>query len=97
MPSPDAVPSLIRVMQEGASAAPPAEDALICDNGLDLSAPFCSNPQCALHVKLSELQRTGGGNWVALADGRVFGRGRFAGHMYCDACGTARGPVRLAG
>jgi hypothetical protein len=37
----------------------------------------------------------GGGNWVTLPDGRVFGRNRFGHLLLCDACGTQRGPVRL--
>ena len=86
-----------REFEPAAVPGPSGEDVLLADNGLDLSAPFCSNPHCALHLRLSELQLAGGGNWVSLADGRVFGRGRFAGRMYCDACGTRRGPVRLAG
>jgi hypothetical protein len=71
------------------------EDVLLADNGLDAAAPFCSNPACALHVRLVDLQTQASGNWVSLADGRVFGRSRFAGLMLCDACGTRRGPVRL--
>ena len=71
------------------------EDVLLPDHGLDAGAPFCSNPACALHVRLVDLQTAASGNWVSLADGRIFGRSRFAGLMLCDACGTRRGPVRL--
>jgi hypothetical protein len=46
-------------------------------------------------VRLADSQVEGGGNWVRLPDGRVFGRGRYGGELLCDACGTRRGPVRL--
>ncbi len=72
-----------------------AEDVLTADNELERGAPFCANPACALHVRLADSQVEGGGNWVRLADGRVFGRGRYGGELLCDACGTRRGPVRL--
>jgi len=72
-----------------------ADDVLSVDNELERGAPFCANPTCALHVRLAEAQVEGGGNWVRLADGRIFGRGRYGGELLCDACGTRRGPVRL--
>ena len=62
---------------------------------LERGAPFCANPACALHVRLFDAQVEGGGNWVRLADGRMFGRCRYGGQLLCDACGTRRGPVRL--
>jgi hypothetical protein len=77
------------------SAPPAVEDVLTGDNELERGAPFCANPECALHVRLIDSRVEGGGNWVRLPDGRVFGRGRFAGELLCDACGTRRGPVRL--
>jgi hypothetical protein len=46
-------------------------------------------------VCVSDLRVVSAGNWVSLSDGRIFGRGRFHGRMFCDACGTQRGPVRL--
>ncbi len=58
-------------------------------------APFCANPACALHVRLVDERVAGGGNWVVLPDGRIFGRGRYGGELLCDACGTRRGPVLL--
>ena len=58
-----------------------------------VSAPI---PACALHVRLRDAQVQGGGNWVTLPDGRTFGRGRFGSRLLCDACGTLRGPLRLA-
>lgn len=72
-----------------------AEDELCVDNELERGAPFCANPACALHVRLADAHVAGGGNWVRLPDGRVFGRGRYGGALLCDACGTRRGPVRL--
>jgi len=63
---------------------------------LERGAPFCANPACALHVRLRDAQVEGGGEWVSLADGRTFGRGRYGPLLLCDACGTRRGPVRLA-
>ena len=72
-----------------------ADDVLSTDNELERGAPFCANADCALHVRLADAEVEGGGNWVRLADGRVFGRGRYGGALLCDACGTRRGPVRL--
>lgn len=72
-----------------------ADDVLSADNELERGAPFCANPACALHVRLADSQVEGGGNWVRLPDGRVFGRGRYGGELLCDACGTRRGPLRL--
>jgi hypothetical protein len=77
------------------SLARAADDVLSADNELERGAPFCANPACALHVRLADWGVAGGGNWVSLPDGRVFGRGRYAGELLCDACGTRRGPVRL--
>ena len=62
---------------------------------LERGAPFCGNPHCALHVRLEDLEVCGGGDWVSLPDGRIFGRSRFGETLLCDACGTRRGPVRL--
>jgi hypothetical protein len=72
-----------------------SEDALSAHNELERGAPFCSNPSCDLHIRLVDLQVEGGGNWVSLPDGRIFGRGRYGSRMLCDACGTRRGPVRV--
>lgn len=72
-----------------------AEDVLTADNELERGAPFCANPACVLHVRVADSRVAGGGNWVSLPDGRVFGRGRYGGELLCDACGTRRGPLRL--
>jgi hypothetical protein len=74
---------------------PAAEDVLSVHLEVERGAPFCANPRCALHVRRVDQQVEGGGNWVTLADGRIFGRGRFGDALLCDACGTHRGPVRL--
>jgi len=71
------------------------EDVLAAHNELERGAPFCANPACALHVRLLDLEVQGGGNWVSLPDGRVFGRNRFGARLLCDACGTQRGPVQI--
>jgi hypothetical protein len=73
-----------------------AEDLLSAHLELARGAPFCANPDCALHVRLVDTRVAGAGNWVVLPDGRTFGRGRFGAVLLCDACGTRRGPVRLA-
>jgi hypothetical protein len=73
-----------------------ADDVVAAEHELERGAPFCENPQCALHVRLQDLHVEGGGNWVSLPDGRTFGRCRFGGRLLCDACGTRRGPVRLS-
>ena len=79
-----------------AARARGADDVLCADHDLERGAPFCANPACALHVRLADSQVEGGGNWVRLPDGRVFGRGRYGRELLCDACGTRRGPVRIA-
>lgn len=78
-----------------ATRARGADEVLGADGELERGAPFCANPACALHVRLADARVEGGGNWVRLPDGRVFGRGRYGGALLCDACGTRRGPVRI--
>ena len=73
------------------------DDLLITHTELERGAPFCDNPACALHVRMRDAMVEGGGNWLTLPDGRIFGRNRFGERLLCDACGTRRGPVRLAG
>jgi len=70
------------------------EDLCQAHQPVEAAAPFCANPACLLHVLRSDERVEGGGNWAALADGRVFGRARYGGLLLCDACGTQRGPVR---
>jgi hypothetical protein len=72
------------------------DDLLMAPTELERGAPFCDNPACALHVRMRDAMVEGGGNWLTLADGRIFGRSRFGEKLLCDACGTRRGPVRLA-
>ena len=72
------------------------DDLLMAHTELERGAPFCDNPACALHVRMRDAMVEGGGNWLTLPDGRTFGRSRFGETLLCDACGTRRGPVRLA-
>jgi hypothetical protein len=72
------------------------EDVLSAHLEVSRGAPFCANRECALHVRLVDERVAGGGNWVVLPDGRIFGRGRYGTRLLCDACGTRRGPVTLA-
>ena len=71
------------------------DDLLMTQTELERGAPFCDNPACALHVRMRDAMVEGGGNWLTLSDGRIFGRSRFGETLLCDACGTRRGPVRL--
>jgi hypothetical protein len=71
------------------------EDVSMAHMELARGAPFCANPACALHVRMVDARVEGAGDWITLADGRMFGRGRFGGRLLCDACGTRRGPVRI--
>jgi hypothetical protein len=73
-----------------------ADDLLMAHTELERGAPFCDNHTCALHVRVRDAAVEGGGNWLTLPDGRIFGRSRFGERLLCDACGTRRGPVRLA-
>lgn len=79
-----------------AAARPAGADRVLDHCELERVAPFCADPACALHVRLRDAQMRGAGNWVTLPDGRTFGRGRFGSRLLCDACGTRRGPLRLA-
>jgi hypothetical protein len=72
-----------------------ADDLLVAHAELERGAPFCGNPACALHVRVRDAMVEGGGNWLTLPDGRIFGRSRFGETLLCDACATRRGPVRL--
>jgi hypothetical protein len=88
---------LLQFPSAGRRAARTADDVFTVHHEVERGAPFCANLACALHVRRIDSRVAGGGNWVTLPDGRVFGRGRFGGALLCDACGTLRGPVRLPG
>lgn len=79
----------------GESVHSEREDVLTAHMELERGAPFCGNPDCALHIRLFDAQVDGGGNWLTLADGRMFGRSRSGNTVLCDACATRRGPVRI--
>lgn len=85
----------IRVNAATHAGAPVKCSDLFHGERLEDGAPFCGNPACALHVRLRDEAVEGGGNWLTLPDGRMFGRSRFGNTLLCDACGTRRGPVRL--
>ena len=71
------------------------DDRLMTHTEIERGAPFCDDPACALHVRVRDASVEGSGNWLALPDGRIFGRSRFGDSLLCDACGTRRGPVRI--
>jgi hypothetical protein len=48
-------------------------------NGREHDEPFCSNPDCVLHVRRGDAGVMGSGNWVELADGTIIGRGIYHG------------------
>ena len=58
-------------------------------NGREQDEPFCSNPDCILHVRSGDAGVRGCGNWAALADGTIIGRGIYHGLYLCDPCGRA--------
>jgi len=88
---------MVRVVSfPGTRRARPADDAWSHAQEMERGAPFCANPDCDLHVRRVDERVAGGGNWVTLPDGRIFGRSRFGEQLLCDACGTQRGPVRFA-
>jgi hypothetical protein len=59
------------------------------DEWTELGAPFCSNPRCALHVRVGDPGVAGRGNWAVLPDGSTWGRARYGERMLCDRCGRA--------
>ena len=75
----------------------PLERALVDarSEALELGAYFCANPECLLHLRVSDAGVVGEGNWIVLADGRRFGRSRRGTEVLCDACVTGRGPVKM--
>jgi len=56
---------------------------------LEADLPFCSNPDCRLHVHAGNPGVIGVGNWAQFADGTVVGRGIYYGVYLCDPCGRA--------
>jgi hypothetical protein len=52
----------------------------------ELDLPFCSNPDCNLHVHAGMPGILGGGNWAVFPDGRIVGRSTYCGVFLCDAC-----------
>jgi hypothetical protein len=44
-------------------------------NGREQQEPFCSNPDCLLHVRSDDAGIIGTGNWAELPDGTIIGRG----------------------
>ena len=58
-------------------------------NRLEADLPFCSNPDCILHVHAGDPGVIGIGNWAKLADGTLIGRGIYYGLYLCDPCGHA--------
>jgi hypothetical protein len=66
-------------------------------DGLEQGYPFCSNPDCLLHVLVGDPGVEGAGNWAVLPDGALTGRGIYDGVFLCDRCGhdLLAGAVRL--
>jgi hypothetical protein len=65
-------------------------------DGLEKGFPFCSNPDCELHVYVGQPGVIGSGNWAQTADGRMTGRGIHYGLYLCDACAREWRPVTTA-
>ena len=57
--------------------------------------PFCSNPDCVLHVRPGDPGVVGSGNWAEFADGTLIGRGIYYGVYLCDDCARTWKPVAL--
>lgn len=52
----------------------------------ELDSPFCSNPDCELHVRAGMPGVIGRGSWAQLKDGRIIGRNTYCGVFLCDRC-----------
>lgn len=52
----------------------------------ELDSPFCSNPDCELHVRAGTPGVIGRGSWAQLQDGRIAGRNTYCGIFFCDGC-----------
>ena len=64
-------------------------------NGRERDDPFCSNPDCILHIRAGDAGAIGSGNWAELTDGTIIGRGIYYGLYLCDSCGRAWRAVAL--
>jgi hypothetical protein len=64
-------------------------------NGRERDDPFCSNPDCILHIRSGDAGVIGSGNWAELADGTIIGRGIYYGLYLCDSCGRVWRAVAL--
>lgn len=50
------------------------------------AACFCANPACDLHLRATDVNVRGRGEWAELANGLMFSRTRMGEAMYCDKC-----------
>lgn len=62
---------------------------------LEIRMPFCSRPECRLHLEPGDDGVIGEGNWAEL-DGIVFGRQLIDGRMVCDFCANDAPRTRAA-
>jgi hypothetical protein len=69
------------------------EDQVMSNPKFEADTMFCSNQQCALHVRPGMPGIRESGNWALLANGLWIGRGIYNGRMRCDACGLEQPPV----
>lgn len=66
----------------------------VCQSGLQITgsimfevdSPFCSNPECRLHVRAGAPGVIGQGGWAQFPDGRIVGRDIYCGLFFCDEC-----------
>lgn len=65
------------------------------DEWTEFGAYFCANPACELHVRVSDPNVRGRGNWAQHPDGHLVGRARYGRVMICDDCGRAFNEGRL--
>jgi hypothetical protein len=47
---------------------------------------FCENPECALHVSVTDPQVQGSGEWAECPDGLIFSRVWVGERLLCDWC-----------
>jgi hypothetical protein len=55
-------------------------------HGFELDSPFCSIPDCRLHVRAGAPGVIGQGSWAQFSDGRIVGRDVYCGLFLCDEC-----------